>query len=448
MSGPPSTVTPLATYRNDTPYPFCPGCGHASILDHLNKALVEQQLDPKQVVIVSDIGCAGLSDQYFHTNAFHGLHGRSITYAAGIKLARPELTVIVVMGDGGTGIGGTHLLSVARRNIGITVLVFNNFNFGMTGGQHSTTTPSGGVTTTTPEGNLERPLDVCGTVAANGASFVFRGTSFDKDLTGRIAEGIRHEGFSILDIWELCTAYYVPQNKLNRKSLVEMLESLKLPTGILQRRDVPEYAAAYRAAHADVLGQPTLASEPIALNENATRDGRFRLVVAGSAGCKVGSAVRLAARAAIASGLWAAQRNDYPVTVQSGHSVSQLILSPDQIQYPGITKPDALIILSRDGHKKAARYLAAMEEGDGVFTVPECADLDTRAGITVIDPKRASVRLSKTNVALAVVTAVLNRLELLTRDAMEEAVRRAGGDYVEANLQAVAAVKDWGDLAG
>ena len=122
MTGGPTTVTRLATYRNDTPYPFCPGCGHGSILDHLDKALVALQIDPGKVVIVSDIGCAGLSDQYFGTNAFHGLHGRSITYAAGIKLARPELTVIVIMGDGGTGIGGAHLLSVARRNIGVTIL--------------------------------------------------------------------------------------------------------------------------------------------------------------------------------------------------------------------------------------------------------------------------------------------------------------------------------------
>ena len=95
------------------------------------------------MVIVSDIGCSGLSDQYFATSAFHGLHGRSVTYATGIKLANPELTVIVIMGDGGTGIGGTHLINAARRNIGVTVIVMNNLNFGMTGGQHSTTTPEG-----------------------------------------------------------------------------------------------------------------------------------------------------------------------------------------------------------------------------------------------------------------------------------------------------------------
>ena len=135
--------TPLATYRNERPYPFCPGCGHGLILDAFNKALVKLALDPQRVVIVTDIGCQGLGDQYFVTNAFHGLHGRSIAYATGIKLADPELKVIVMIGDGGCGIGGAHLLNAARRNIGLPVLVFNNFNFGMTGGEHSVTTPAG-----------------------------------------------------------------------------------------------------------------------------------------------------------------------------------------------------------------------------------------------------------------------------------------------------------------
>ncbi|NIR00204.1 MAG: 2-oxoglutarate synthase, partial [Gemmatimonadales bacterium] len=100
MTAAPITITSLETYRNQSPYPFCPGCGHGFILDHLNQALVKLQLDPRQVVIVSDIGCVGLSDQYFTTSAFHGLHGRSTTYATGIKLARPDLKVIVLMGDG------------------------------------------------------------------------------------------------------------------------------------------------------------------------------------------------------------------------------------------------------------------------------------------------------------------------------------------------------------
>ena len=136
-------IQALETYKNERPDPFCPGCGHTFILNHLDAALQKLQLDPTQVVLVSDIGCVGLSDQYFVTNAFHGLHGRSVAYATGIKLANPDLHVIVLMGDGGTGIGGTHIINAARRNIGVTVLVFNNFNFGMTGGEHSVTTPAG-----------------------------------------------------------------------------------------------------------------------------------------------------------------------------------------------------------------------------------------------------------------------------------------------------------------
>ncbi len=434
-----TSVTPLATYRNDTPYPFCPGCGHGPILDRLNDALATLELDPQQVVLVTDIGCSGLSDQYFRTSAFHGLHGRSITYASGIKLARPELTVIVIMGDGGTGIGGAHLLSAARRNIGITVLVFNNFNYGMTGGQHSATTPAGAVTATTPDGNLERPLDICGTVAANGAGFVYRGTNFDKDLPDRIAEGIRHDGFSVLDIWELCTAYYVPKNRLSRKALFEMLDGLGFATGVLHRDDTPEFARAYREAYTGSEPDNSIAPRAIDPQFDARLDRRYRLVVAGSAGARVGTAVRLVGHAAILSGVWAAQRSDYPVTVKSGHNVSELILSPDEIQYAGITQPDALVILSADGLKKADRYLRAMDEHDRVFALPAFADVTTRASVSVIDPAQAPARLSKGTVALAVVAAVMAKSGKLRLDALEEAVRQVGGEEVEQRLRAVAA---------
>ena len=193
-------------------------------------------------MIVTDIGCQGLGDQYFTTNAFHGLHGRSIAYATGIKLADPDLKVIVMMGDGGTGIGGAHLLNAARRNIGLTVLVFNNFNFGMTGGEHSVTTPPGGVTATTRGGNLERPLDICATVAVNGAGFVWRGTAFDRDLPDVIAEAVRSECFALLDIWELCTAYYVPNNEFTRKAL----ESHASGAGHAGRRAAPRGTAGVR----------------------------------------------------------------------------------------------------------------------------------------------------------------------------------------------------------
>ena len=433
------SIIPLETYRNQSPYPFCPGCGHGFILDHLNQALVKLQLDPRQVVIVSDIGCVGLSDQYFTTSAFHGLHGRSTTYATGIKLARPDLKVIVLMGDGGTGIGGTHLISAARRNIGVTVLVFNNFNFGMTGGQHSTTTPTGAITSTTRAGNLERPLDICATVAANGASYVYRGTNFDKDLPQRLAEAIQNEGFSLLDIWELCTAYYVPNNQFSRKALMGTLEELGFPTGVIHRQEAPEYAAAYRQLHADVLGTPTLSPRLIEPRFERTLDRRFNLVVAGSAGGKVRSAVRMLGVGALLSGLRAAQRDDYPITIKSGHSVSELVLSPDEIYYTGIRRPDALLVLSEDGYQKIKHYLPLMTGDDLVFVSPPFAGVETQAQVHVIDLSRSSLRVPRAGTTLAILAAMLKQLDLFPPQALEEAARLGRRQFVDENLKAIAA---------
>ena len=424
-----TTITLLSTYRNETPYPFCPGCGHHAILDHLNAALVSQQLDPRQIVLVTDIGCSGLSDQYFATSAFHGLHGRSITYATGIKLARPDLKVIVIMGDGGTGIGGAHLLSAARRNIGLTVLVFNNFNFGMTGGQHSTTTPAGAVTSTTPGGNLERPLDICATVAANGAGYVWRGTSFNKDLSVRIAEAVRAECFALLDIWELCTAYYVPSNRASKKTLGTTLAELGMRDGLLHRAEYPEYAGAYREAGAPLLGKPLTAPRPIQPRFASALDHPFRLVVAGSAGGKVRSAARLVGESALLSGLWAAQRDDYPITVKTGHSIAELVVSPREIEYTGITRPDAMILLSRDGASKVGRQLAAMQPEDRLFALPEVADAKTKATLSVIDPAKSPVPLKAGQVALYCVALAIKKLGVIPVEALEAAATLRPSDH-------------------
>jgi len=430
------TITPIGTYRTDDPYPFCPGCGHGPILDRLNEALVALDIDPAKVVIVSDIGCSGLSDQYFITSAFHGLHGRSITYASGIKLANPELEVVVIMGDGGTGIGGTHLISAARRNVGITVIVMNNLNFGMTGGQHSTTTPAGGVTSTTPLGNLERPLDICATVGVNGAAYAYRGSSFDQDLAQRMVDAIRTPGFALLDVWDLCTAYYVRSNKFTRAGMEDSMRSWGLEPGVHYDRDVTEYASGYRAAHASRIGKPTLRPRPVPVEHDHALDRPMSLVVAGSAGGKVRSAARLVALGGISSGLWAAQRDDYPVTVKSGHSVTELWLAPVEMPLTAVTKPDVLAVISTDGYGKAGPYLAAMGGDDLVLTVPEYGDLDTRARVVVIDPKASEKRIPKTSMGLVYLTAAVVLTGPYPLDALEQAAR--GGSFAEVNLEAIA----------
>ncbi len=429
------TITPMATFRTDDPYPFCPGCGHGPILDRLNEAMIKLDLDPAKVVIVSDIGCSGLSDQYFVTSAFHGLHGRSTTYATGIKLANPDLEVVVIMGDGGTGIGGTHLVSAARRNIGITVIVMNNLNFGMTGGQHSSTTPEGGVTSTTPLGNLEHPLDICATVGVNGAAYVYRGSSFDSDLADTFAAAMARPGFALLDVWDLCTAYYVRSNKFTRAGMEESMRSWGMEPGLLYEREATEYAAGYRDAHAAVLGSPVMSARPVPVSFEAALACPMSLVVAGSAGGKIRSASRLIALGAIRSGLWAAQRDDYPVTVKSGHSVSELWLAPAEMPLTAVTGPDVLAIISADGYGKAPPYLAAMTVNDLVLTIPDHTGLETEARVVVIDPKAAEKRIPKTSMGLVYLSAALAITNAYPLDALR--IAAGDGSFAEVNSEAV-----------
>jgi pyruvate/2-oxoacid:ferredoxin oxidoreductase beta subunit len=409
------------------------------VLNHLDKALPRLQIDPTKTVIVSDIGCVGLSDQYFITNAFHGLHGRSIAYATGIKLANPELNVIVFIGDGGTGIGGAHLINAARRNVGLTVLVFNNFNFGMTGGEHSVTTPHGAITATTRRGNPEWPLDICATVGENGAGYVYRGTAFDKDLPDHIAAAIQYDGFALLDIWELCTAYFAPNNDFGRKDMLRLVDDLGMETGLLYRRDVQDYAHRMRALAETMQGQPSLPLKPIEPQFSSKLDHKFHLVLAGSAGAKVRSAAKLAGYAAALSGLWVTQRDDYPVTVKTGHSISEVIFAPEEIRYTGIVRPEALVLISQDGLKKSGKYLASMTEDDILFTIPQFAGVDTRARKVILNPKEAGVRVTRTNLALLLTAAALRQLELFPIEAMEEGVRRFQARFADQNLPVIAA---------
>ncbi len=384
--------TQRETYLNQTtlPLPFCPGCGHHTIIHSLDQALVQLNLDPKEVVVVSDIGCAGLSDKFFDTHAFHGLHGRSVTYATGIKMARPELTVIALIGDGGFGIGGHHMLNAARRNIGVNVFVFNNLNYGMTGGEHSVTTPLDARTSTTPYGHLEQPLDIPGSIGINGANFAARTTTFDNDLPDLMAQAIQHEGFSLVDIWELCTAYFVPNNQFSKNKLEETLERLEFKTGILYQNQRPEFGARYRERalgdrqREEVLGltaiQPSFSSE---LKEQKS------VVIAGAAGAKISTAGTLFSQGAVFSGLQTTQRNDYPVTVKTGHSIAEVVLSPEEIYFTGVDRPDALLALFPEGFRKVQESIEALTEKDILILSEELPAVETAAQTWRLDFRSA-----------------------------------------------------------
>ncbi len=421
------------------PLPFCPGCGHTMLIKALDKALIKLQPDPKKVVIVTDIGCIGLSDRYFTTNAFHGLHGRSITYGCGLKLARPELMVIVLQGDGGCGIGGTHLLNVARRNIGITLLVGNNFNYGMTGGQHSVTTPTGGITSTTPWGNVEGPMDLCGTVAAAGAAWVCRATAFDKELPDNIALAIKQPGFAMLDVWELCTAYYSPRNKLKKSDLLALLDRYGFQREVLVDKPRPEYSAHYQEAYnkdtRQIKHAPTIKQK-----YSHTVDKQTGIVIAGSAGQKIKSAATLFAEAAMFSGLEATQKDDYPITVMTGHSIAEIILSPQRINYTAIESPDYFVVLSDDGIKRAKLRIEKLSKNCTLIADESLELPKTKAKIVrlpIIQTAKTINRLSATVIAMS---SLLKYSKMFPSEAFSKAIATfQKKEIAEINIKAVKA---------
>ena len=254
------------------PHIWCPGCGNGVIMRDVAVALDELINDPDtdfdrdNIVIVSGIGCSSRAAGYLDFNSIHTTHGRAIAFATGIKMANPKLHVIVLTGDGDcSAIGGNHLIHAARRNLGLTVICFNNDIYGMTGGQYSPTTPTGDKATTAPYGNLDRPFDIALLAAGAGASFAARGDVFHaRETTAIIKQAMLHKGFSLVDVYSVCPTYYGRKNK--KGDAVEMLkwqrdnlipmnrfnvmtpEDLagKKPIGILAENDFPEYSEEYQ----------------------------------------------------------------------------------------------------------------------------------------------------------------------------------------------------------
>jgi 2-oxoglutarate/2-oxoacid ferredoxin oxidoreductase subunit beta len=187
---------------------WCPGCGNFGILRALNKALVEMNIEPHQLLLVSGIGQAGKLPHYSRGNIFNSLHGRPIPPAIGAKIANPELIVIAISGDGDAyGEGGNHFLHAMRRNHDITYLVHNNQVYGLTKGQASPTSDPGFVTKTTPSGAYP-PIYPLAIAIAAGGTFVARSFAGDIDhLADTIKEGIRHKGFSLIDILQPCVTF-------------------------------------------------------------------------------------------------------------------------------------------------------------------------------------------------------------------------------------------------
>ena len=395
---------------------FCPGCSHERITQTLDKAFQAMNLDGERIAMVSDIGCSGLFDTFFNTHALHGLHGRALTYAAGLKLARPELTVVVTMGDGGQGIGGAHLLAACRRNLDMTLLVLNNFNFGMTGGQYSATTPPDAEVGSGFLNRLERPLDVCSVAKAAGAPYVVRCSAYRSDITDVIRNAIEFRGFSVVDIWGICPGRFSKRNRLTTKGIEEMLSRLPSFEGVVTENQRREFGAHYRELAA--IQKPVPPPAAVIAQFDPVAAERQEVILLGSAGQRIITAGEILCLAGLHAGLNTSQKNDYDITVLRGPSISEMILSPQPIDYTAISRPSVVVALGPEGVARRKKMFAGLDETCTVIQatgveIPAC-----RAQLHRVDFKGQGFK--GTDWALASL-GVLAKLERAVRPEMLEA---------------------------
>ena len=417
--------------------PYCKGCGHGQVLRALGEALGRLQLPPENVVIVTDIGCVGLADAQFSTpHTVHTTHGRSPAFAAGMALADGtlgggRLKPIVMIGDGGAMIGLNHLVNSALVNPDMTVLVHNNFLFGMTGGQNSAFSPAGFVTSTTPAGNATPPLDLAKLLMASRAPFVARKLATDRDLADTLARAIAHPGFAVVEVLELCTAYATRWNPLTGAQLRNIADAAGYELGILRDEPRPTFAATYNRGVAEAPGLPVVTSEAA-----SPLDRPLGLVLAGTAGERVQTAASLLASAGMRAGLHVTQKNDNPVTQGTGFSTSELILSPEEILYTGIEKPDVLLIVSEEGARELEqnRVFAAADETTLVLCDDQIVLPDVPCWVLRLPFRRlAGPRLAAT----AAVLAWLNITGVVSPEAFWEAFEARLGSQSESTKAAL-----------
>ena len=424
--------------NQNRPPVFCPGCSHQNVLLALDKAFQGKGFADHEIAMVSDIGCSGLFDTFFNTHAFHGLHGRALTYATGLKLARPELNVVVTMGDGGLGIGGAHLLSACRRNLDITLLVLNNFNFGMTGGQYSATTP---VTASLGSGflnTLERPFELGPVAAAAGAPFVAVRSAYDKDLVATLEAALSFKGFSLVEIQGVCPGRYTRRNKLTPAMIQESLAQAKGPDGPVPANQRPEYGAAYREKAAT----QKLIDPPVGIEKrfDPPPPGAAEMMILGAAGMRIQTAGDILSLAALLAGLQVTQKSEYNITVLRGPSISDLILSPEPIDYTGSSQPGFLVALAQEGVDKRKGVFAKVGAETLVLQAAGVEIPETKARVKVLDFKELGIK--KPDFALASLAALAKMDLVLSSEMLEAALKeRFRGAVLEASLALVEKVK-------
>ncbi|MCL5267340.1 MAG: thiamine pyrophosphate-dependent enzyme [Bacteroidetes bacterium] len=410
----------------DAKFPFCKGCGHHHITHAINDALVKLDAEPRHVNITSDIGCVGLVDVLFDSvHSFHTTHGRSTAFAAGIEiadsvLADSKLKNIVVIGDGGAMIGLLHIVNAAQLNVDVTVILYNNFLFGMTGGQNSSFSPPDFVTATTPRGNIIPPIDIIALLEGANAGFLARKTATDADLSDTIAKAIAYPGFALVEVLELCTEYALRGNSIRGNKLAEIIPGKVMELGIISdKRDKVEFGKAYKNKFPRPEKTAELKESGIVPRYGNSLEKKTGIVIAGTAGERVQSSAYMLVQAAVLCGANATQKNDNPVTQGSGFSLSEIVMSREEIYYTSIDKPDIIIASSEDGVRELAAQGVFSRAGvDTMIIIDDSLDVPECSGKILRFPLRR--RYSPGNAAFVGILTAVKTTGILPMEAVRE----------------------------
>jgi len=319
------------------------------------------------------------------------------------------------MGDGGLGIGGAHVISSCRRNLDITLLVLNNFNYGMTGGQCSLTTPTEAATTSGFLNQLEAPLDICQVASAAGAPYTDRVLASKKELSKHIQQAIEYPGFSLMDIWGICPGRYGKRNKTLLKQLEEELAERPAAEGRFTANERAEFGSNYRHYAAQL--QPLAPLRTIEPVYHTSIPSRYEILLLGAAGQRINTAGEILCLSAMTAGLHVTQKNDYPITVLRGYSVSEIILSQHPIGYTAIVDPKVVIALSQEGIFRRRQTIKQLGD-ETLLMVKKGLELpENNAEIIEIDFK--GLHIPSAHWALASLAVLAKQKDTITMDMLQ-----------------------------
>lgn len=380
------------------PHFFCSGCGCGQILNYFTQALEALQMDVEKILTIGGVGCTARMPVYLKSDTFHGVHGRTLAWATGVKMHNSEIPIVIFAGDGDlVSIGGNHFIHAARRNLDVTVIMVNNLNFAMTGGQVAPTTPIGSITMTTPYGNKEPAFDVAQLAMAAGATHVERWTtSRPIQCEQAIRRALQHKGFSLIEIVSQCPTHFgryalksgdpgkllqwIHQNSYaleQAPNLTEEEKQGKLACGIfrLQKETSSQIEKVFPKGDSSQIlkNLPLCVDAPVPAMPNPQR---IALCGMGGQGIILAS-VLLGTAAVTLAGLHAVQTQSYGSEARGGQCQAELIIDSAPILSPVAQKKDLLLAMFSEAYHK---YIPDLKE-DGVLVYDtDLVQPETRQG--------------------------------------------------------------------